>query len=139
MHPSIRSVSKLLLFSPLAVPCSKQCFRCQWLQRWLLPRNRHVDLHNSILLPAGHEYHRAIRILAGLDLQITVILNGTDNTVGTARTYTLMVKQQRNPERDSILTFSSGAHVVETVIVYSKPPNGPYDEVHVLAPLTIQR
>jgi hypothetical protein len=50
---------------------------------------------------------------------------------------TLTVRQQRNPERDSILTFPSGAHAVETIIVYSKPPNGPYDEVHVLAPLTI--
>jgi hypothetical protein len=35
------------------------------------------------------------------------------------------------------LTFLSGAHVVETITVYSKPPNGPYDEVHTLAPLTI--
>jgi hypothetical protein len=55
----------------------------------------------------------------------TVSLNGTDNTVGTARTYDIL-----------------GAHVVETIILYSKPPNGPYDEVHALnlppaAPVTL--
>lgn len=50
----------------------------------------------------------------------TVTLNGTDNTVGTARTYDI-----------------AGAHVIETITVYSKPPNGPYEEIHTLAPLTI--
>ena len=50
----------------------------------------------------------------------SVTLNGTDNTVGTARTYNI-----------------DGAHVVETITLYSKPPNGPYDEVHVLSPITI--
>ncbi len=30
-----------------------------------------------------------------------------------------------------------GAHVVETITTYSKPPNGPYEEIHTLAPLTI--
>ena len=50
----------------------------------------------------------------------TVTLHGTDNTVGTARTYD-----------------SAGAHVIETITVYSKPPNGPYEEIHTLAPLTI--
>ena len=37
----------------------------------------------------------------------SVTLNGTDNTVGTARTYDI-----------------AGAHVVETITVYSKPPMG---------------
>jgi hypothetical protein len=37
----------------------------------------------------------------------TVSLNGTDNTVGTARTYDIL-----------------GAYVVETITLYSKPPNG---------------
>ena len=50
----------------------------------------------------------------------TVTLNATDNTVGTARTYDI-----------------SGAHVVETIIAYSKPATGPYCEVHTLNPITI--
>ena len=50
----------------------------------------------------------------------TVTLNGTDNTVGTARTYDI-----------------DGAHVVETITVYSKPANGPYEEIHTLELLTI--
>lgn len=50
----------------------------------------------------------------------TVTLNGTDNTVGTARTYDI-----------------DGAHVVETITTYSKPPNGPYEEIHTLGLLTI--
>jgi hypothetical protein len=44
----------------------------------------------------------------------TVMLNGSDNTVGTARTYHL-----------------DGLTVIETILKYSKPPApGPYDEVH---------
>jgi hypothetical protein len=50
----------------------------------------------------------------------SVTLNGTDNMVGTARTYDI-----------------AGAHVIETITTYSKPPNGPYEEIHVLALLTI--
>jgi len=50
----------------------------------------------------------------------TVTLNGTDNTVGTARTYDI-----------------DGAHVVETITTYSKPENGPYEEIHTLGLLTI--
>jgi hypothetical protein len=50
----------------------------------------------------------------------SVTLNGTDNTVGTARTYDI-----------------AGAHVVETITTYIKPPNGPYEEIHELALLTI--
>ena len=51
----------------------------------------------------------------------TVTLNGTDNTVGTARTYEL-----------------DGAHLIETITYYSKPPSpGPYQEVHNTALLTI--
>jgi hypothetical protein len=50
----------------------------------------------------------------------SVTLNGSDNTVGTARTYDI-----------------AGAHVVETITVYSKPADGPYEEIHTLAPLTI--
>lgn len=45
----------------------------------------------------------------------TVSLNGTDNPVGTARTYDIL-----------------GTHVVETVTFYSKPPNGSYHEVQTL-------
>lgn len=44
----------------------------------------------------------------------TVKLNGTDNTVGTARTYTI-----------------EGLKVIETILNYSKPAApGPYEEVH---------
>lgn len=51
----------------------------------------------------------------------TVTLNGTDNTVGTARTYN-----------------TAGAHVIETILSYSKPPApGPYVEVHNTALLTV--
>lgn len=50
----------------------------------------------------------------------SVTLNGTDNTVGTARTYDI-----------------AGAHVVETITTYSKPAYGPYEEIHTLANLTI--
>lgn len=45
----------------------------------------------------------------------TVSLNGTDDTVGTARTCYIL-----------------GAYVVETITFYSKPPNGPYQEIHTL-------
>ena len=45
---------------------------------------------------------------------------GTDNTVGTARTYDI-----------------DGAHVIETILIYDKPPNGPYDEVHNTALLSV--
>lgn len=50
----------------------------------------------------------------------TVTLNGSDNTVGTSRTYDI-----------------AGAHVVETITIYQKPANGPYYEVHTLAPLVL--
>lgn len=50
----------------------------------------------------------------------SVSLNGTTNTVGTARTYDI-----------------AGAHVVETLTKYSKPVDGPYDEVHTLDLLTV--
>lgn len=45
----------------------------------------------------------------------TVTLNGTDNTVGTSRSYD-----------------NSGAHIVETLTTYSKPAAGPYLEIHKL-------
>ena len=51
----------------------------------------------------------------------TVSLNGSDDTVGTARTYNL-----------------GGSHVIETILTYSKPPfPGPYQEVHNTALLTV--
>lgn len=50
----------------------------------------------------------------------SVTLNGSDNTVGTARTYDL-----------------AGAHVIETILSYSKPANGPYYENHNVAPLSV--
>ena len=53
---------------------------------------------------------------------VQVTLNGTDNQLGTARTYD-----------------TAGAHVVETIMVYEKPAAGPYNEVHTLAPLSIPK
>lgn len=50
----------------------------------------------------------------------TVTLNGSDNTIGTARTYDL-----------------AGAHVIETILNYSKPAGGPYYEVHNTALLSV--
>lgn len=51
----------------------------------------------------------------------TVTLNGTDNTIGTARTYD-----------------TAGAHVIETILTYDKPPApGPYNEVHNTALLSV--
>ncbi len=49
-----------------------------------------------------------------------VTLNGTNNQIGTARTYS-----------------TAGAYVIETITVYDKPAAGPYNEVHTLAPLSI--
>lgn len=51
----------------------------------------------------------------------TVTLNGTDNTVGTARFY----------------DTAGAPHVIETIKVYSKPANGPYEEVHALDLVTV--
>jgi hypothetical protein len=51
----------------------------------------------------------------------TVTLNGSDNTVGTARAYHL-----------------DGLYVIETILKYSKPPApGPYEEVHNTALLNV--
>lgn len=61
-----------------------------------------------------------IRTSPGVVHLRALTLNGTDSTVGTARTYDI-----------------AGAHVVETITTYSKPPNGPYREIHTLELLTI--
>ena len=50
----------------------------------------------------------------------SVSLDGPTNTVGTTRTYDI-----------------AGAHVIEKITVYSKPENGPYEEIHTLGLLTI--
>lgn len=51
----------------------------------------------------------------------SVTINGTNDQVGTARTYDL-----------------AGAHVIETILEYSKPPApGPYNEVHNTALLSV--
>lgn len=52
----------------------------------------------------------------------TVKLNGSDNTVGTARTYTL-----------------AGATIIETLLTYDSPPGGPYYENHNTALTTVAR
>lgn len=48
-----------------------------------------------------------------------VTLDGTDDTVETARTY-----------------GTDAAHVVEISTIYPKPSNGPYEEIHTLELLT---
>jgi hypothetical protein len=50
----------------------------------------------------------------------SVTSNSTNWVPGTARFYDV-----------------AGAHVIETITVYDKPANGPYVEVHTLAPLTV--
>lgn len=50
----------------------------------------------------------------------TAALSSNDWTPGTARTYDL-----------------DGAHVIETITTYSKPADGPYVEIHTLAPLRV--
>jgi hypothetical protein len=50
----------------------------------------------------------------------SVTSNSTTWVPGTARFYDI-----------------AGAHVIETITVYDKPANGPYVEIHTLAPLTI--
>lgn len=52
----------------------------------------------------------------------TVTLNGTDNTVGTARSYSLQ-----------------GLPLIETILTYDSPPGGPYYENHNVALLTVPR
>lgn len=51
-----------------------------------------------------------------------VTLNGTDNTVGTARSYKLF-----------------GADLTETLSLYMKPSKGPFAEVSTLAPVTVSQ
>jgi hypothetical protein len=82
---------------------------------------------DTVIFTVPYTYAQVISII-GDDKNITwsgspydsVTLNGTDNTVGAARTYDI-----------------AGAHVVETIKTYSKPSNGPYEEIHAVDLLTI--
>ena len=82
---------------------------------------------DTVLFTVPYTYQQVLSIIGSYQ-NITwsgspsniVTLNGTDNTVGTARTYDI-----------------AGAHVIETIAVYEKPASGPYEEIHTLAPLTI--
>lgn len=51
-----------------------------------------------------------------------VTLNGTDNTVGTARTYDMAC-----------------VHAIETITTHSKPPNDPYEEIHAVDLKSLRR
>jgi hypothetical protein len=82
---------------------------------------------DTVLLTVPYTYTQVLSIIGDYqnltwsgNPKNTVTLNGTDNTVGTARTYD-----------------TAGAHVIETITVYDKPANGPYNEVHTLAPLSV--
>ena len=82
---------------------------------------------DTVLLTIPYTYTQVLSIIGDYqnltwsgNPKNTVTLNGTDNTVGTARTYD-----------------TAGAHVIETITVYDKPANGPYNEVHTLAPLSV--
>lgn len=82
---------------------------------------------DTVLLTVPYTYQQVLSIIGSYQNLTwsgspfdTVTLNGTDNTVGTARTYDI-----------------AGAHVIETITVYEKPASGPYEEIHTLAPLTI--
>lgn len=76
---------------------------------------------DTVIFTVPYTYNQVISIIGSYknltwsgNPDNTVTLNGTDNTVGTARTYD-----------------TAGAHVIETILEYSKPPSpGPYNEVH---------
>ncbi|KAH7351298.1 hypothetical protein BKA65DRAFT_550260 [Rhexocercosporidium sp. MPI-PUGE-AT-0058] len=70
---------------------------------------------NTVIFTTPNTYVQVIGSLEG-----SVTLNGTTNTVGTTRTYDI-----------------AGAHVIETITTYSKPENGPYEEIHTLNLITI--
>lgn len=82
---------------------------------------------DTVLLTVPYTYTQVLSIIGSYknltwsgNPDDTVTLNGTDNIVGTARVYD-----------------TAGAHVTETITVYDKPADGPYEEVHTLTPLTI--
>lgn len=85
--------------------------------------------HDEVLYTVPYTYAQVLSIIGSYrnltwsgNPENTVTLNGTDNTVGTARTYDL-----------------AGAHVIETLLTYDSPPGGPYYENHNVALLTIPR
>ncbi|KAL8731272.1 MAG: hypothetical protein Q9166_003496 [cf. Caloplaca sp. 2 TL-2023] len=88
--------------------------------------NRCVDgyegAHDEVLYTVPYTYDQILSVI-GSFANITwngdnsTTLNGTDNTVGTARTYEYY-----------------GIRLIETIKTYSKPVNGPYFEDHTIAP-----
>ncbi|KAK4555109.1 hypothetical protein LTR86_007875 [Recurvomyces mirabilis] len=58
-----------------------------------------------------------------------------DNSVTTNNSKALMTNNWG--PGDARFYDIAGAHVIETILTYSKPANGPYVEVHTLAPLTV--
>ncbi|KAL8695297.1 MAG: hypothetical protein Q9218_000196 [Villophora microphyllina] len=84
--------------------------------------NGYTAGHDEYLYTVPYTYDEVLTII-GSFANITwnginsTTLNGTDNTVGTARFYT-----------------SYGIPLVEIIKAYQKPSNGPYFEDHTLAP-----
>ncbi|KAL8704886.1 MAG: hypothetical protein Q9201_001954 [Fulgogasparrea decipioides] len=78
--------------------------------------------HDEVFYNVPYTYQQVLSVI-GSFANITwnginsTTLNGTDNTVGTARFYSF-----------------SGIPLIETIKTYQKPANGPYFEDHTLAP-----
>ncbi|KAL8775699.1 MAG: hypothetical protein Q9209_000195 [Squamulea sp. 1 TL-2023] len=78
--------------------------------------------HDQVLYTVPYTYPQVLSII-GSFANITwngdnaTTLNGSDNTVGTARTYEYY-----------------GIRLIETIKTYEKPVNGPYFEDHTIAP-----
>lgn len=83
---------------------------------------------NTVIYTVPYTYPQVLSIIADFR-NITwnnipydaVSLNGTDNTIGTARTYT-----------------TQGATATETILVYEKPAAGPYVLVTAFAPSNVE-
>ncbi|KAL8687744.1 MAG: hypothetical protein Q9224_005061, partial [Gallowayella concinna] len=78
--------------------------------------------HDEVLYTVPYTYQQVISIIGSFanitwNRDNSTTLNGTDNTVGTARTYDYL-----------------GIRLIETIKTYEKPVNGPYFEDHTIAP-----
>lgn len=79
--------------------------------------------HDEVLFTVPYTYAQVLTIIGSFknltyqgNPPDTVTLNGTDNAVGTARSYDI-----------------DGAHLIETIFILSSPPGGPFNEVHTAA------
>lgn len=88
MYPSIRAFSKLLLFSPLAVLAQNNASTANGCDDGFFPGT------DTVIFTTPYSYQQVMSIIGDYknitwsgSPYDTVTLNGTDNTVGTARTY----------------------------------------------------